>query len=182
MMDPLSLIYESEIVGNSKTQQYIQSIFDSLVPSTQEGYFRYNGSIYLKNQNMKKLPDFSNVFVDGNFDCSENDLISLEGAPCFVSDGFDCSFCEIKSLAHAPKYIGKYFDFSHNRVVSLGSIDMTDEPIARSNIYGAIYTGGNLLSKKIPETFYGPELPKWIEFEKMIGKYGEENGTTLNDL
>ena len=51
--------------------------------------------------------------VDG-FDCRNNHLTSLIGAPKYVGGWFDCNNNQLTSLAGAPKYVGGSFDCYNN--------------------------------------------------------------------
>ena len=57
--------------------------------------------------------------VEGYFDCSHNDLISLEGCPTEVKRYFDCSYNRLGSLEGAPKEVGGHFDCSNNNLINL---------------------------------------------------------------
>ena len=49
----------------------------------------------------------------GNFNCSFNNLTSLEGAPEIVGGNFDCAFNKkLKSLEGCPKEVGGDFYYS----------------------------------------------------------------------
>jgi hypothetical protein len=64
----------------------------------------------------KNIPDR----VEGFFDCSDNNLTSLEGAPRYVRSGFTCSFNnKLTSLKGAPEYIGSDFLCFGNNLTSL---------------------------------------------------------------
>ena len=70
----------------------------------------------------QKLKDFKGVrfgSISGNFDCLNNRLTSLEGAPQSVSGHFDCSDNRLTSLEGAPQSVGGWFDCSDNRLTSL---------------------------------------------------------------
>jgi len=54
-----------------------------------------------------------------NFDCSHNNLISLEGAPSSVGGYFWCSHNNLISLEGAPSSVGGYFWCSYNQLTSL---------------------------------------------------------------
>lgn len=43
--------------------------------------FVIQGDVELANKELTELPDLSKVVVEGNFDCSDNQLTSLAGAP-----------------------------------------------------------------------------------------------------
>jgi hypothetical protein len=58
--------------------------------------------------------------VDGDFRCDHNDLLtSLEGAPKEVGGDFDCSVTKLNSLVGAPKEVGGDFICSFNKLTSL---------------------------------------------------------------
>ena len=46
----------------------------------------------LSERGLTELPDFSKVVVNGNFNCSDNQLMTLNGAPSKVRGSFYC-FC-----------------------------------------------------------------------------------------
>ena len=57
--------------------------------------------------------------VGGWFNCLRNQLTSLEGAPKEVGEDFDCSFNQLTSLEGAPQKVGTYFDCGVNKLTSL---------------------------------------------------------------
>lgn len=54
-----------------------------------------------------------------NFDCSNNDLKSLQNAPQEVGFDFDCSYNELTSLEGAPVKVGEDMDCRNNSLISL---------------------------------------------------------------
>ena len=52
--------------------------------------------------------------VDGYFSCSYNNLTSLKGAPRDVSDSFFCRANSLTTLKGAPKFVGKHFSCTDN--------------------------------------------------------------------
>lgn len=46
-----------------------------------DGSFFVAGNMNISGKHLKALPDFSNVVLEGNFSCLDNDLTSLKGAP-----------------------------------------------------------------------------------------------------
>ena len=72
--------------------------------------------------------------VDGHFNCSNNDLVSLGGSPEYVYGSFDCSFNKLKSLKGGPKEVYGNFDCSHNK----GKVFTEDEIRKVSNIAGDV--------------------------------------------
>ena len=96
----------------------------------------YNGDVDISDKNLDKIPLQFNI-VNGNFNCSNNKLTSLEGAPkqcndfnCFNNDltnlkgapqecnNFDCSTNNLKSLEGAPIKC-KEFNCTLNKLTSL---------------------------------------------------------------
>jgi hypothetical protein len=68
------------------------------------------------------LSDFKGVrfgVVTGTFNCSDNQLTSLEGAPQKVGWYFICSNNELTSLEGAPQKVGRGFECSNNSLTSL---------------------------------------------------------------
>jgi hypothetical protein len=57
--------------------------------------------------------------VTGNFNCINNNLRSLEGAPQKVGGNFNCSNNRLKDLNFAPSEVGGIFDCSLNELASL---------------------------------------------------------------
>ncbi len=57
--------------------------------------------------------------VGGSFDCSDNQLTSLEGAPQKVSGAFFCSYNELTSLEGTPQKVSGDFFCSYNELTSL---------------------------------------------------------------
>jgi len=57
--------------------------------------------------------------VGGGFDCSNNKLTTLEGAPQEVRGGFYCNNNNLTSLECAPQKVGGNFNCSSNNLTSL---------------------------------------------------------------
>jgi len=89
----------------------------SLNPQT--GLVDVRGSFVCNGQN---LTDFKGVgfgVVTKHFDCHNNDLTSLKGAPQSVVLQFDCTRNELTSLEGAPQEVGGSFFCYSNELVSL---------------------------------------------------------------
>lgn len=65
------------------------------------------------------LPDLTGVEVRGNYNCADNFLSSLQGAPLSVGGDFICSGNMLRNLAHAPRSVGGSFKCDRNILVSL---------------------------------------------------------------
>ena len=103
-------------LGNS-AKKYSRPGAWTLNPQT--GLVDVDGDFYCLE---KKLKDFKGIRfgrVSGNFNCGQNELTSLEGAPLQVGGNFTCSFNPIGSLVGAPQEVGGYFACIKNNLSSL---------------------------------------------------------------
>lgn len=82
-------------------------------------------------------PEWKNSDHFEDFDCSNNKLTSLEGAPAKV-DSFDCSYNKLTSLNGAPLRTTGFFDCSGNMIASLSG--------APSHIGGCFFCASNELT------------------------------------
>jgi len=92
----------------------------------------------------KKLKDFQGVrfgVVTGHFDCDNNSLTSLEGAPKKVGEYFTCHHNSLTSLEGAPKKVGGSFACHHNSLTSLEG--------APQKVGGDFHCGGNKLTNLV---------------------------------
>lgn len=65
------------------------------------------------NSILKDIGNFGTV--TGNFDCSENKLISLEGSPSYVGGSFLCQKNKLETLEYCPKNVGlNFYCFGNN--------------------------------------------------------------------
>ena len=76
--------------------------------------------------------------ISGKFDCSENRLTSLEGAPQSVGIHFDCSYNSLISLEGGPQSVGGDFYCSNNSLTSLEG--------APQSVGGGFYCHSNSLT------------------------------------
>ncbi len=76
------------------------------------------GDVNICNQKLEKIP-FQFYHVDGDFDYSDNNLISLKGSPLYVGRNFYCCYNQLKSLEYCPQFIVHNFDCSNNLLTSL---------------------------------------------------------------
>jgi len=80
-----------------------------------------DGNVSISNLGLKKIPVQFNV-VTGTFDCSNNKLESLEGAPKEVGLDFNCSYNDLKFLKEGPTKVGRIFLCSNNKLESLNGV------------------------------------------------------------
>ncbi len=97
-----------------------------------------DGDVDLSHRGLTELPDFSKIKVGGYFDCSWNQLTTLEGAPEKVGRDFDCSGNQLTDLKGAPSEVGESFYCSHNQ--------LTDLKGAPSEVEGGFYCSVNKLT------------------------------------
>ena len=93
------------------------------------------GDLKLTGLDLTKLPDIlKDITVGGNFNCSYNELTSLEGAPKTVGENFGCSYNKLTSLDGAPKIVYKDFYCRNNNV------QFTEAQVrAVCNVKGTVY-------------------------------------------
>jgi hypothetical protein len=76
-----------------------------------------DGFVVLRSK-LKQLPvQFEHV--TDTFDCSDNKLTTLMGAPQSVRGRFVCDSNQLTSLAHAPEYVGRDFICNRNQLTNL---------------------------------------------------------------
>jgi hypothetical protein len=83
-----------------------------------DGSIDVDDNVDLYSQRLTKLPlKFRNV--SGDFNCSNNKLISLEGCPQSVSADFICFNNQLTSLEGGPQSVGGGFYCYNNQLISL---------------------------------------------------------------
>jgi hypothetical protein len=110
-------------VTNPKIKEYYleeKVRVDELEKQIRQGKF-----ILLRGQNLYFLPDLEDVVWEGYFDCSNNQLQSLQGAPQKVGGYFNCYNNQLQSLQGAPQTVGGYFSCHDNQLQSLQGAPQT---------------------------------------------------------
>lgn len=74
--------------------------------------------VNLAAEELKKIP-FKFGKVTGDFNCSENKITSLEGAPREVTGRFYCYDNRLTSLKGGPSIVGGIYHCPHNRLTTL---------------------------------------------------------------
>ena len=67
--------------------------------------FVIKGDLDLSDKGLTELPDLSKVTVKGDFDCSSNQLTSLQGTPQEVGGYFYCYNNQLTTLEGAPREV-----------------------------------------------------------------------------
>jgi len=89
-----------------------------------DGLVNVSGSFNCSGQNLKDFKGVKFGIVTQNFDCDDNNLTSLEGAPSLVGNHFDCSSNKLTSLKGAPREVGDdcWIYCQDNKLTSLEGI------------------------------------------------------------
>ena len=113
-------------VKNRNNQQKITDLLKryNLVYNEETGLYDCNGDVKVEKDLVS--PDGKLIVkfgvVKGDFDCRDNELTSLAGAPQKVSKGFYCNNNELTSLEGAPQEVGGDFDCGDNQLTSLEGV------------------------------------------------------------
>ena len=79
------------------------------------------GDVDISFSKLESLPiNFGIIY--GDFNCSHNNLVDLNGCPKEVSGDFNCSHNQLTSLENCPKKVGGSFKCNANRIKSLKGI------------------------------------------------------------
>ena len=87
--------------------------------------FVVKGNLYLSDRNLTELPDLSDVIIEGDFHCENNQLTSLKGAPKAVGGSVFCSKNKLISLEGAPQEVNGDFFCRNNPLTSLKGAPQT---------------------------------------------------------
>ena len=118
-----------------------------------DGTIDVDGDVNITYMKLDKLPLKFNV-VYGDFQCYNNKLTSLEGAPKEVGVDFDCNNNQLTSLKGSPKWVGRNFYCNNNKLTSLEG--------APKWVGGTFYCKFNPLPKLIKDNErYIKEIIKW---------------------
>ena len=134
----------------------------------------WKGNFDCFDNNLTSL-DGAPVSVGGNFDCFDNNLTSLDRAPVSVGGNFGCSYNKLTSLAGAPSSVGGYFACSDNQLTSLSGIHKIIKKMK-----GGFYARGNPIKSHVLGLLMIPGCTK-VELsnkkvEKILNKYLPNTG------
>jgi len=76
------------------------------------------GSVILRSKGLTKIP-WKFGYINGSFDCSYNELESLENCPEIVVMDFFCNNNKLISLKHGPNKVYRHYHCSHNKLKTL---------------------------------------------------------------
>jgi len=83
------------------------------------GLVDVEGDFSCEGQDLQNFKGVKFGVVRGIFDCSDNQLKSLRGAPVEVQKNFYCNNNQLKSLIGAPQKVGENFNCENNYIKSL---------------------------------------------------------------
>jgi hypothetical protein len=98
--------------------------------------------------------------VGGHFYCSNNRLTSLVGAPQEVKGSFYCSSNKLTSLEGAPQVVKGYFDCSSNKLTSLEG--------APQKVGKSLYFKNNTISEKTLLLIYTTMCTHKCDYHKAL--------------
>ena len=108
-----------EILNNSK--KFFNTYVKNILLDAEDNDGEIKMRVDLEKLDLDKLPNFSQLKVNDDFDISYNNLTSLKGCPFLVRFEFNCNNNKLKNLEGGPKIIewGSAYYASHNEITSL---------------------------------------------------------------
>jgi len=120
----------------------------------QDGKYIIKSSISIRDvlvSNGEFVFDISEVTIEGDFDCSHNNLTSLKGAPQTIEGDFNCTYNNLTSLEGAPQTVeGSFYCSSNNNLTSLEGA-----PQNVGEIFGCTHNKNLKNLKGAPQTIEG---------------------------
>lgn len=94
---------------------------DNKMTKNKDGSYDVDSNLNLENIDLTSLADIQYKLnkINGNFDCSWNNLTSLEGCPKIVTGIFNCTYNDLNNLIGCPKEVGKHFYCADNNLTTL---------------------------------------------------------------
>jgi len=147
-------------------------------------YFENLDAYNFSNRELITLKDLSiPKHIDGNFNCEDNKLSSLEYGPEYVGGDFNAEFNQLMSLEFCPIYVGGSFDVSSSWITSLeyipehigGSLIIDYNKITSLEYCPEIINGGFICNhNKLTSLEFGPK--------KVMGNFNcsDNNLTSLD--
>jgi len=144
-----SQLYEQlkgeDIFKPQSIEKIIQDILSQPgVTKNEDDSYNTESNVDLRDLDLTKIPVKFRL-VDGNFSCSFNKLVSLEGASEKVGGSFYCSYNKLVSLEGAPKIVDGDFWCIYNNLTSLegigevkGEIVCTNNPVSEKELLATI--------------------------------------------
>ena len=101
--------------------RFSEKIYKPFLISNSDGTYDYNGDLNFSNMDLKSLKEIPIRLrnVSGDFNCYENQLTNLEGAPLKVGGHFRCYKNQLTNLEGSPLEVGGFFVCLKNKLISL---------------------------------------------------------------
>ena len=111
-----------KIYENYQTEEEVSKICEKYGITNwsinQDGLVDVNGDVDLERKGLTKLP-LKFGMVTGIFNCTDNKLTTLEGAPRSVDGRFSCGVNKLTTLEGAPRSVGGHFYCYRNQLTTL---------------------------------------------------------------
>ena len=111
-------IFEHQNRDNSELIKELESYEIQNYTINIDGTIDVEGDVYLNGWYLKEIP-FNFGKVTGHFDCSGNELTSLEGCPREVGGSFNCSDNKLQDLISGPQEVGGDYHCHINQLETL---------------------------------------------------------------
>ena len=137
------------------------------------GMVTVHGNFKVCNKGLKNLMGIDFRKIAGDFDCSHNEITSLEGCPEIVGGDFNCSYNQIKSLKEGPSSVGGDYDCMSNEITSLEGCpeDIGGDFTCEENMLTSLQGG--------PETVKGDFICVNNQLTSLKGSPNEVGGSFL---
>jgi hypothetical protein len=112
-------MFESAVELTPEQIEWLDKCTDEWTINPQTGLVDVDGDFDCSEQDLTDFKDVRFGVVSEDFICRNNQLTSLEGAPQDVGGDFYCHDNQLTSLVGAPQSVGQDFNCSNNQLTSL---------------------------------------------------------------
>ena len=112
-------LFESSDGLNDEQRKFLDKYILGRWSVNGEGLVDVRGGFYCSSQGLEDFRGIRFGKVNGIFDCSNNQLRTLEGAPRVVGEGFYCWANQLRTLEGSPREVGGDFWCYVNPLISL---------------------------------------------------------------
>ena len=108
--------YLNDTLSYKEYMEYLIKTYNGVLRP--DGLYDFPGYVNISGQGLNIVPTIFGV-VQWDFNCSYNQLKSLEGSPQGIDRNFNCSNNQLESLLGCPQSVGWNFYCSDNKLKSL---------------------------------------------------------------
>ena len=190
-------VFEASATAAALTAEQIEWLDECVAGSwklnRQTGLINVDGNFYCRKQGLTDLKGVRFGKVRGYFDCKNNQLTSLEGAPQTVAGDFSCSNNQLTSLEGAPQTVGGDFYCNDNQLTTLegapqtvaGDFACRDNQLtslegAPQTVKGGFYCDDNLVSQTTLKAIFAL-MKKGKPYQQALEEYWPEMGDEFFD-